>query len=93
MANILYDNGIKVGEISDWQVANMPPVYKTFLGKTVLSIPANDECTFISPKPVKRKSSLVVIENGKYEYHLKVVKVTGSTAVAAKILKKENCKA
>lgn len=88
MAIILYDNGARLGEVTDWQIANKPSVYKTFLGKTVLSTPANDECTFISPKPVKRKSNLMIVENGKREYHLQVIKVTGSTSVAAKILKK-----
>ena len=91
--HILYDEGKKVGELSDWTLIKSEPVYKTFLGKTVLSIPSNDECTFVSPKPVNHKrSKLTVVENGKTEYVLQIVRVTGSTAVAAKIMNKTTLK-
>ncbi|MBC7372094.1 MAG: hypothetical protein H7326_11040 [Bdellovibrionaceae bacterium] len=85
---ILYDAGKRVGEISDWSVAALPPIYKNVLGKSVLSTPANDECTFVSPKPVTRKSQLVVIEDGKWEITLRLVMIKGGTAVTAKITSK-----
>ena len=92
MAMILFDAGKKIGEISDWSVATLEPVYKNVLGKTVLSTPANDECTFVSPKPVNRKSDLVIIENGTHEIKLRLVKVTGGTNIIAKITGKEKLK-
>ncbi len=87
---ILFDQGKKLGEISDWTVQALPPVYKNVLGKTVLSTPANNECRFVSPKPVKRKSILSIIEDGKWEYLLQIVSVKEATLVTAKILEKKN---
>jgi hypothetical protein len=88
----LYDHGKKLGEILDWAVSSLPPVYKNVLGKTVLSVPANNECTFTSPKPVNRKSQLTVIEDGTWEYELRLVSVKGATGVTAKIQAKNNLK-
>jgi hypothetical protein len=85
MANILFDHGKKVGEISDWVVAVHEPVYKTFLGKTVLSVPANNECSFVSPKPVNRKSQLVVIQDSQREFVLQLRTIKGGTFVTALI--------
>ncbi len=90
MANILFDNGKKVGEITDWTVASYEPTYKNVLGKIVLSVPANNECTFVSPKPVKRKSQLVMIQNGKLEFTLQVKAVKGSTFVTALIVSQKD---
>ena len=89
MAYILFDQGKRIGEISDWKVAAVPATYKNVLGKSFLSVPANDECTFISPKPVNRKSQLVVIEDGKWEIALQLKNVKGGTEVTAKILSRE----
>lgn len=86
MAYILFDHGKKVGEISDWTVAVHEPIFKNVLGKTVLSVPANNECTFVSPKPVNRKSQLIVIQDGKQEFNLKIKAVKGSTYVTALIV-------
>jgi hypothetical protein len=85
MASILYDDGKKIGEISEWTRKSEPAAYKTFLGKTALMTPANDECSFTSPKPVNRKSKLTVVEDSKTRYVLEVVKVVGGTQITAKI--------
>ncbi len=86
MAYILFDHGKKVGEISDWVVEAREPVYKNVLGKVVLSVPANNECTFVSPKPVNRKSQLVVVQDGQCEYALQLKGVKGGTFVNALIV-------
>lgn len=86
--HILFDQGKRLGEVSDWLVQSLPPVYKNVLGKTVLSTPANNECSFISPKPVKRKSLLSIVEDGKWEYVLQIVSVKEATLVTAKIIEK-----
>ena len=89
MSYILFDHNKKVGEISAWSVADLPPVYKNVLGKIVLSTPANDECSFISPKPVNRRSKLTVILDRKWKFTLLLKSVKGSTSVIAKILRKD----
>lgn len=86
MAYILFDHGKKVGEISEWVVAVHEPTYKNVLGKIVLSVPANNECTFVSPKPVNRRSELVVIQDGKREFKLRLKGVKGATFVTAIIV-------
>lgn len=86
MSYILFDNGKKVGEISDWTVASQEPVYKNVLGKVVLSVQANVECSFVSPKPVNRKSKLIVIKDGVREFNLQVKSVKGATFVTALII-------
>ena len=83
---ILFESGKKVGEISDWKVASQEPVFKNVLGKMVLSVPANNECTFVSPKPVNRKSQLIVVQDGKREFTLRVKTVKGGTIVTAVIV-------
>jgi hypothetical protein len=73
MPYILFDHGKKIGEISDWTVEAREPVYKNVLGKTVLSTPANNECSFVCPKPVNRKKSqLTVVQDGKLEFTLQI---------------------
>ena len=85
MERVLYDNGKELGKISEWAQQNSEPVYKTFLGKTVLATPANTGCTFTSPKPVARKSKLTVIEDKKKRYVLEISRIVGGTQVTAKI--------
>jgi hypothetical protein len=85
---ILYDHGKKVGEVADWKVTKSVPVEKNVLGKIILVAAKNDECSFISPKPVNRRSQLNVIENGLMEYSLLVKAVKGSINVSAEILAK-----
>ena len=85
MARVLYDNGKEIGEITEWTMRIDPPVERTFLGKTALIKPANDECTFVSPKPVSRRSKLTVVEDGKKRFVLEIIKVVGGTKIQAKI--------
>jgi hypothetical protein len=92
MARLLYDDGNKVGEISDWTQRNEPAAYKTFLGKTALMSPANDLCSFTSPKPVHRKAKLTVVEDSSVRYVLEVLKVVGGTEITAKIKEKIDLK-
>lgn len=86
MNYILYENGKKIGEISDWKLESSEPVYKDVLGKRVLSAPKAEQCSFISPKPVNRKSQLAVVENGAKEFKLQIVAVKGATFVTALII-------
>ncbi len=86
MARILYDHKKLIGEVSDWALESQPPAYKNVLGKTVLSTPANDECTFVSPKPVNRKSALTIVEDEKLEHVLQLKSVKGGVFVVAKII-------
>ncbi len=100
MKYILYENGRRLGEVSEWLFSQKPPEYKTVLGKTFLSVPGNDQCTFISPKPVNRKRSyFIVVENENppqtkplnknqtsREIQIQILKVVGGTSVIAKIL-------
>jgi hypothetical protein len=90
VAYILYENGKKIGEISEWAVEAHQPVYKDVLGKKVLSVPKNNQCTFVSPKPINRKSQLTVIHDGRYEFILKINKVTGATFVSALIVSQQD---
>ncbi len=85
MAYVLYDEGKKIGEVVNWTVIPYVPVYKNILGKIVLSVPKNDECSFVSPKPINRKANLIVIENGIIEYKLVIKSVKGSTSILAEI--------
>ena len=89
MAFILFDHGKKIGEISDWVVASHEPVFKNVLGKVVLSVPANNECTFVSPKPLTRRSQLTVIQDNKLEFTLQIKSVKGATFVTALIISKK----
>ncbi len=88
MAFILFENGKKIGEISDWSVASKEPTFKDVLGKRVLSAPKCDQCSFVSPKPVNRKSQLAVVENGSKEFVLQVITVKGTFVTASIISKK-----
>ena len=89
IAAVVINKGKKVGEISDWAVAAHEPTYKNVLGKIVLSVPANNECTFVSPKPVKRKSQLVVVQDGERVFTLQIKNIKGSTFVTALIVAEE----
>ncbi|MBC7465548.1 MAG: hypothetical protein H7256_06105 [Bdellovibrio sp.] len=89
MAYILYDQGKKLGEIENWQVTAYVPSYKNVLGKMVLAVAQKDECSFVSPKPVNRRSELTVIENGQLEFILQVKSVKGTSVIAAISSQKE----
>ena len=92
MAYILFDHGKKLGEIENWQVTTYEPTYKNVLGKMVLAAAQKDECTFVSPKPVNRRSELVVVENGKREFTLQVKSVKGTTVLASILSQKDSAK-
>lgn len=85
MARVLYDDKKLIGEVLEWTQRSDPPAYKTFLGKTVLMTPANVECSFVSPKPVNRRSKLTIVEDKNKRLILDIVKVIGGTNVIAKI--------
>lgn len=87
MKRILYVDGTKLGEISEWTQKAEPPTYKTFLGKAVLLTPANDECSFVSPKPVNRRSKLTIVTESGEKLELNILKVIGGTKIQAKLKK------
>ncbi len=82
MAHILYEQGKKIGEVTDWNLTKSQPVYKEVLGKKVLLPAKNDLCTFNTPKPVNRKAQLTILEDQKWELVLEIksVKVMVVTA-------------
>ena len=83
MAHILYDQGKKLGEVSEWTMTLSQPVYKDVLGKMVLMPPTHDICTFVTPKPVSRKTQLTILENQKQELVLQIKSVKGMTVTAS----------
>ena len=86
MAYILFEKGKKIGEISDWILNLRPAEIKNVLGKEVLMPKPKDQCTFTSPKPIPKRSDLILIFDRKVEYILKVTFVRGGTFVTADIL-------
>ncbi|MES2802645.1 MAG: hypothetical protein V4654_09160 [Bdellovibrionota bacterium] len=83
MAHILYDQGKKVGEVSEWKLTPYEPVYKDILGKLVLMPVTLDICSFITPKPVSRKTQLTIIEDQKQELVLQIKSVKSMTVTAS----------
>ena len=86
MAYILFEKGKKIGEISDWILNLRPAEIKNVLGKEVLMLKPKDQCTFTSPKPIPKRSDLILIFDRKVEYILKVTFVRGGTFVTADVL-------
>lgn len=86
MAYILFEKGKKIGEISDWILNIRPAELKNVLGKEVLMPKPKDQCTFTSPKPIPKRSDLILIFDRKVEYILKVTFVRGGTFVTADVL-------
>lgn len=82
MAHILFDKGTKLGEVSEWVLTPYEPVYKEVLGKNVLMPATNDVCSFVTPKPVSRKTQLSIIEDQKQELVLQIKSVKGMTVTA-----------
>ena len=85
MTHVLYDQGKKIGEVSEWKLTPYEPVYKNILGKLILMPETNDICSFKTPKPVSRKTQLTIIENDKLELVLQIKSVK-SMIVTASIL-------
>ena len=82
MAHVLFDQGKKLGEVSEWKLTPYEPVYKDVLGKTVLMPATNDVCSFVTPKPVSRKTQLTILEDQKRELVLQIKSVKGMTVTA-----------
>ena len=82
MAHVLFEQGKKIGEVTDWKLTKSEPVYKHVLGKEVLLPAKNDLCSFNTPKPVNRKAQLTIIEDQKFELVLEIksVRVMAVTA-------------
>ena len=82
MTHVLFDQGKKLGEVSDWKLTPYEPVYKEVLGKNVLMPATNDLCSFVTPKPVSRKTQLTILEDQKRELVLQIKSVKGMTVTA-----------
>ena len=82
MTHVLFDQGKRIGEVSDWKVTPYEPEYKDVLGKSVMMPAKNDLCSFITPKPVSRKTQLTIVEDGKRELVLQIKAVKGMTVTA-----------
>lgn len=82
MTHILYDQGKKLGEVSEWKLTVNEAFYKNILGKMVLMPATNDVCSFVTPKPVSRKTQLTILEDQKYELVLQIKSVKGMTVTA-----------
>ncbi len=82
MKHILFDQGKKIGEVTEWKLTPYEPAYKVVLGKNVLMPATNDICSFITPKPVSRKTQLTILEDQKRELVLQIKSVKGMTVTA-----------
>lgn len=83
MKHILYEHGKKLGEVSEWKLTPYEPVYKNILGKLALMPVTPDMCTFVTPKPVSRKTQLAIVEDQKQKLVLEIKSVKGMTVTAA----------
>ncbi len=92
MALILFEGRKKIGVISDWVLIEKPAEVKNVLGKDVLMPKPKDQCTFTSPKPIPRRSDLILIFDHKIEYVLKATFVRGGTFVTAEIIEQRKIK-
>lgn len=82
MSHVLFDKGNKIGEVSEWKFMPSEPVYKEVLGKNVLMPATHDTCSFVTPKPVSRKTQLTIVEDKKNELVLQIKSVKGMTVTA-----------
>ena len=89
MAAVLFEKGKKIGEISEWVLTEGKAEVRNVLGKEILMPKSKDHCTFTSPKPVPRRSDLILIVDRKIEYKLKVTYVRGGTFVTADIVEQK----
>ena len=88
MALVLFADGKKVGEISDWKLNERLAEKRMVLGKEILMPKPNDQCQFTSPKPVNRRMELVVVAEDKTRYALSEIRVNGGTEVTATVKSK-----
>jgi hypothetical protein len=89
----LYEDGKKIGEITEWKRTERFPEKKVFLGKEVMSKKPNDLCHFVSPKPVSWKKQLWVIADDGSKLKLSEIKIRGGTVIDATIAEEEKPKA
>lgn len=89
MTHILYDQGKKIGEVSEWKLKPYEPVYKDILGKLVLMPETNDICSFKTPKPVSRKTQLTIVEDQKRELVLQIKSVKSMIVTASIIARND----
>ena len=89
MTHVLYDQGKKIGEVSEWKLTPYEPVYKDILGKLVLMPVTNDVCSFKTPKPVSRKTQLTILEDHKIELVLQIKSVKSMTVTALIVARNE----
>lgn len=82
---VLFEDGIRVGEVSEWKRTERFAEKKVVLGKEIVTQKPKDQCEFVSPKPVNRKKSLWLIADGKKKIVLSEIKVKAGTFVTATI--------
>jgi len=85
MTYILFSDGVRIGEISEWALTERAAEKKFVLGKEILTHKPNDQCKFVSPKPVKWKSKMWLISSGKEKLVLADLDVRHGTMITATI--------
>ena len=88
MPLVLFADGKKVGEISEWKLNERAAEKRMVLGKEILMPKPNDQCQFVSPKPVNRRNELIVVGDDKSRFVLSEIRVTGGTQVTATVKSK-----
>lgn len=81
----LFEDGKRVGEISDWQRTERFAEKRMVLGKEIMMKKPKDQCTFVSPKPVNWRKRLWLIADDGTKLMLSDVQVKGVTSVTASI--------
>jgi hypothetical protein len=89
MARIVWCEGERLGEISDWSMTDRPAEKRMVLGKEILMPKPKDQCQFVSPKPIHWKKKVWVIEDGKIKYTLGELKIQHGTNVTATVMMAE----
>ena len=82
---ILYEDGVKIGSISEWKRVERFAEKKVVLGKEIVTRKPKDQCEFVSPKPVSWKKKLTILDNDGSKMILTEVKVKDATYVTATI--------
>jgi hypothetical protein len=81
----LFEDGKKIGEISEWKRTERFAEKRSVLGKEILMKKPKDQCQFVSPKPINRKKKHWIIGDDGRKMTLSEVKVSGATNVTATI--------
>jgi hypothetical protein len=85
MTYILFSDGTEIGEIYEWQLTERPAIKKMVLGKEIGVQKPNDECQFVSPKPVKWKSKLWLISSDNVKLVLADLNIKHGTMITASV--------